>query len=63
MKELFLLSFSLLFFMLFCMSAFYAFLNSNFFIKSIFIALFVAFTFLGFSQLLENIFEFYKRLK
>ncbi|EDO9218634.1 hypothetical protein GQV24_01895 [Campylobacter coli] len=59
MKELFLLLFSLVFFILFCMGAFYAFLNLNFFIKSIFIA----FMFLGFSQMLENIFEFYKGLK
>ncbi|HAN0738105.1 TPA: hypothetical protein IEE55_001374 [Campylobacter jejuni] len=59
MKELFLLLFSLVFFMLFCMGAFYAFLNLNFFIKSFFIA----FMFLGFSQMLENIFEFYKGLK
>ncbi|ECL1831065.1 TPA: hypothetical protein R5723_000686 [Campylobacter jejuni] len=63
MKELFLLLFSLLFFMLFCMGAFYAFLNPNFFIKSIFIGFFIAFMFLGFSQMLENIFEFYKGLK
>ncbi|TQR29155.1 hypothetical protein DMB92_08440 [Campylobacter sp. MIT 99-7217] len=63
MKELFLFSFYLIFFMLFCMSAFYAFLNLNFFIKSIFIGFFIAFTFLGFSQMLENAFEFYKGLK
>ncbi|EOH2090700.1 hypothetical protein ACLWRZ_001820, partial [Campylobacter jejuni] len=63
MKELFLLLFSLVFFMLFCMGAFYAFLNLNFFIKSIFIGFFIAFMFLGFSQILENIFEFYKGLK
>ncbi|EAL0931288.1 hypothetical protein B6640_05085 [Campylobacter jejuni] len=64
MKELFLLLFSLVFFMLFCMGAFYAFLNLNFFIKSIFIGFFIAFfMFLGFSQMLENIFEFYKGLK
>ncbi|EAH6077915.1 hypothetical protein Q8V47_001535 [Campylobacter jejuni] len=63
MKELFLLLFSLVFFMLFCMGALYAFLNLNFFIKSIFIGFFIAFMFLGFSQMLENIFEFYKGLK
>ncbi|KUY43352.1 hypothetical protein K683_0266 [Campylobacter jejuni HB-CJGB-LC] len=45
------------------MGAFYAFLNLNFFIKSIFIGFFIAFMFLGFSQILENIFEFYKGLK
>ncbi|EAL2728648.1 hypothetical protein AZ600_09345 [Campylobacter coli] len=44
-------------------TAFYAFLNLNFFIKSIFIGFFIAFMFLGFSQMLENIFEFYKGLK
>lgn len=61
-----------LFFAFIFISLFYALLHGGilcffkpklFFIKSIFIGFFIAFMFLGFSQMLENIFEFYKGLK